>query len=181
MSWSRAKKAVADEDRIIVDPVRARERTLKRAVMLLAAKPRAVAELRERLLEKAWTDAAIVDSVIEKLKGYNYLNDSEYARELASSQLRARPQGKRRLEQTLGRKKLDKTLIESAVAEAFEKLPESELIDAAIEKRIRIKGTPESRDALKKFYDHLFRQGFSYDLIRQKLSSLTNERLDESE
>src|SRR5438270_10867551 len=39
-----------------LDPEKARTRTLQRAVKLLAAKPRSVEELRERLLEKEWTD-----------------------------------------------------------------------------------------------------------------------------
>ena len=37
---------------------------MNRAVKLLAAKPRCVGELRERLLEKMWTDEQIVDGVI---------------------------------------------------------------------------------------------------------------------
>ena len=48
----------------------------------------------------------------------------------------------------------------------------SELIDTAIAKRLRIKGKPETRDEMKKFLDHLLRQGFSYDLIREKMKLL---------
>ena len=43
---------------------------MNRAVKLLAAKPRSIRELRERLLEKLWTNDEIVDRVIEKLKEY---------------------------------------------------------------------------------------------------------------
>jgi regulatory protein len=140
-----------------------------RCFRLLAAKPRSTGELRERLLEKLWTDAEIVDAVIEKLKEYKYVDDEKFASELALSKLRQRPQGKRRLQQAFVRKSLDKEIVERAITEAFEKLPEDSLIDVAIAKRLRLKGRPQSREELKKFYDHLLRQGFSFDLIRQKL------------
>jgi len=170
--WRKRIKTVNDEDRVIKDVERSRERTMNRAVKLLAAKPRAVAELRERLLEKAWTNSEIVDRVIEKLKEYGYLDDRKYASDLALSKLRQRPQGKRKLQQSMSQKKLDRDVRDEAIAAAFEKIPESDLIDRAIEKRLRLKGRPETREDTKKFYDHLLRQGFDFDLIREKISDL---------
>jgi regulatory protein len=161
-------------ERVVKDVERSRERTMNRAVKLLAAKPRSVIELRERLLEKPWTDETIVDAVIEKLKDYKYLDDEQYSRDLAVSQLRQKPQGKRRLQQTMSRKKLDKEVVEAAINEAFEKLPEDKLIEQTIAKRLRIKGQPETREDTKKFYDHLLRQGFGYDLIREKMAAIAN-------
>ncbi len=146
---------------------------MHRAVRLLAAKPRSIGELRKRLLEKLWTNDEIVDAVIEKLKEYEYLDDQKYAVSLALSKLRQKPQGKRRLQQTLSQKELDRETISDALETAFEKMPEEDLIDTAIEKRIRIKGLPETREEKKKFYDHLLRHGFNFDLIRTKLSELS--------
>lgn len=152
---------------------------MNRAVKLLAAKPRSVAELRERLLEKLWTDERIVDSVLEKLKEYEYLDDEQYARDLAVSKLRQKPQGRRRLQQTMSQKKLDKETREAAVAEAFKKLPEEELIDQAIAKRLRLKGIPGTREDKKKFLDYLLRQGFEYELIREKTARLVTDPADD--
>lgn len=170
--WRKRYKKIEETDRVVKDIERSRERTMNRAVKLLAAKPRSVRELRERLLEKLWTDEAIVDAVIEKLKEYKYLDDEQYAHDLAISKLRQKPQGKRRLQQTMSQKKLDKETVEQAITDAFEKLPEEELINLAIEKRLRLKGKPETREDIKKFYDHLLRQGFGYDLIREKISAI---------
>lgn len=170
--WRKRVRQIDDGERVIGDETRSRERTMNRAVKLLAAKPRSVRELRERLLEKLWTNPAIVDAVIEKLKEYKYLDDEQYARDLAASKLRQKPQGKRRLQQTMAQKKLDKELVDQAINSAFEKLPEADLIDIAIEKRLRLKGAPKAREDTKKLYDHLMRQGFSYDLIRERLNSL---------
>jgi regulatory protein len=143
---------------------------MNRAVKLLAAKPRSVGELRTRLLEKLWTNEEIVEGVIEKLKEYKYLDDEQYARDLSMSKLRQKPQGKRRLQRSLASKQLDREVMENAVAEAFEVLPEEQLIDEAIVKRLRLKGKPETREDTKKFYDYLLRLGFGFDLIREKMS-----------
>ncbi len=177
--WGKRTKKVDDADRVVKDPVRSRERTMNRAFKLLAAKPRSVRELRERLLEKLWTDAEIVDAVIDKLKDYKYLDEEQYARDVAVSKLRQKPQGKRRLQQAMSTKKLDKETVEHAIAEAFEKIPETDLIDLAIKKRLRLKGVPETREETKKFYDHLLRQGFGFDLIREKMSSVSKGRFDQ--
>ncbi len=166
-------------ERLVKDAARAKERTMNRAVKLLAAKPRSVLELRERLLEKLWTDESIVDAVIEKLKEYKYLDDQQFARDLAVSKLRQKPQGKRRLQQSLSQKKLNRETVDQAIISAFEKLPETDQIDLAIEKRLRLKGKPETRDDLKKFYDHLMRQGFGFDLIRDKMQSISDRTADD--
>ncbi len=170
--WRRRTKPDEQEPRIIKDVEKARERTMNRAVKLLAAKPRSIGELRERLLEKAWTNDEIVNRVIAKLEEYGYLDDQKYAGDLALSKLRQKPQGKRRLQQAMSQKKLDRETLDGAIQSAFEKMPETELIDRAIEKRLRLKGKPETRDDTKKFYDYLLRQGFGFDLIRDKMAAI---------
>jgi regulatory protein len=170
--WRKRPPKIDDADRVIRDRERSQKRTMDRAVRLLAAKPRSVQELKDRLLEKIWTDAEIVDAVIAKLREYKYLDDVQYARDLALSKLRQKPQGRRRLQQRLSQKKIDRETLDSAIAAAYESLPESQLIDSAIEKRIRLKGLPQSHDERKKLIEHLLRSGFDYALIREKLSQL---------
>lgn len=177
--WRRRTQIGDERERVVTDPERARERTMNRAVKLLAAKARSVEELRERLLEKLWTDESTVDAVIEKLREYKYLDDEQYARDLALSKLRQKPQGRRRLQMSMSQKKLEKETVETAIAEAFERLPEDELISVAIKKRLRLKGKPETREDTKKFYDHLLRQGFGYDLIREQMSRVADAPLGE--
>lgn len=145
---------------------------MNRAVKLLAAKPRSIGELRERLLEKNWTNAEIVERVIVKLEEYKYLDDQQFASDLAVSKLRQKPQGKRRLLHSMSQKKLSKENVDSAIKAAFEKLPETDLIDRAIEKRLRLKGKPETLEDKKKFFDHLLRQGFEYGLIRERMNDI---------
>src|SRR5207247_11406152 len=146
--WRRRKAPLDDADRIVKDRDRSRERTMNRAVKLLAAKPRSVEELRERLLDKLWTDSGIVDAVIEKLKEYKYLDDEQFARDVAVSKLRQKRQGKNRLRRAMSPKKLDKDSVDKAIAGDFGNIADYELIDAAIETQPRMNGTGTSGEAL---------------------------------
>ena len=61
-----------------------RRKTFARAIKLLAAKPRSVAELRERLLQGKGVRAnkSIVEIVIARLREYGYLDDEKFAVQL---------------------------------------------------------------------------------------------------
>jgi regulatory protein len=164
-----------------VNPEKARERTFQRAVKLLAAKPRSVAELRERLLEKQWTDAETVEAVLTKLGEYGYLNDERYAFGYASYKVRQKPVGRQRLQRDLQLKKVDRETADEALRLVFEETPEEELIDRAIEKRTRLRGLPETRAEVKSLFDHLLRLGFSYELISGKVRKLSSAAIDEDD
>ncbi len=127
-------------------------------------------------MEKEWTNSAIVEEVIKKLESYGYLDDAQFAKDFAASRLRQKPVGKRVLKQKLAEKKLDKETVEEAIEKAFAETPEEEIIDRAIEKRLRVKGTPTEQTDVKKFYDFLLRQGFSYDLVRDKMREINREK-----
>ena len=172
--WRKRRREILPEERTVKDEDKAYAKTMKRAGNLLAAKPRAVEELRVRLLEKPWTNDEIVARVLAKLLEYGYLDDEQFAKNTALSTIRQRPQGRHKLRQTMARKPLDRELKEKAIEHAFEQRPESELIDAVIEKRLRLRGIPETPDDNKKLYDHLLRKGFSFDLIREKVKAVLN-------
>jgi regulatory protein len=162
-----------------VDPERARERTFQRAVKLLAAKPRSVEELRERLLEKQWTNEPVVDAVLAKLSEYGYLNDRQFALSYASFQVRQKPVGRGRLQRALALKKVDRETADEAINQVFEETPEEELIERAIERRTRLRGRPQTRAETKSLFDHLLRQGFSYDLVVRKVRAASETSFDE--
>ncbi len=155
--------------------------TMNRAIRLLTYKPRSVKELRERLLEKPWADAGIVDEILEKLSSYGYLNDGQLALDLAASKLRQKAVGKIRLRQSLTKKKLGKEEVDKALEQAFIDTPESELIDRAIANRLRLHGKPETREAAKKFFDFLMRRGFNYELVREKMDKIAKGEMEDGE
>ena len=184
-NWKPKNRAAAAEETERpprpIDPEKARSRTMQRAVKLLAAKPRSVAELRERLLEKEWTNEEAVDAVLKKLSEYGYLNDERFAFGYASYKVRQKPVGRQRLQRDLQMKKVPRETADEALNLVFEETPEEDLINRAIEKRTRLRGRPTTRAEVKSLIDHLLRQGFSYDLISNKVRNLSSGKFDEDE
>ena len=154
-------------------------KTFERAVKLLAAKPRSVAELRERLLRGRNTDAEIVDTVISRLREYGYLNDEHYAFCYASYKVKQKPVGRRRLERDLKLKKIENSVANEALEMVYAETPEEQLIDDAIAKRLRLRGRPKSRAEAKSLFDHLLRRGFAFDLVSDRVRSLATDYADE--
>ncbi len=156
-----------------------RRKTFERAVKLLAAKPRSVAELRERLLQYKGTNEAVVEIVISRLREYGYLDDERFAFSYASSKVKQRPIGRRRLQRDLKLKQVENKVAEETLELVYAETPEEQLIDRAIEKRIRLRGRPTTRAEAKSLFDHLLRQGFGVELVSEKVRSLTHY-VDES-
>ena len=148
-----------------------RRKTFERAVKLLAAKPRSVAELRERLLRGKGVRAnkSVVETVIERLREYGYLDDERFAFSYASSKVKQRPIGRRRLQRDLKLKQVENTVVEETLEQVYAETPEEQLIDRALEKRFRLRGRPKTRAEAKSLFDHLLRQGFGFELVSEKV------------
>lgn len=155
-----------------------RARAFQRAAKLLAAKPRSIEELRERLAERC-SSKAIVETVIARLREYGYLDDERYALSYASSKVRQQPIGRRRLEQSLVMKKVDRKVADEALDQVFAETPEEQLLDRALEKRVRLRGRPKTRAEAKSLFDHLLRQGFPFELVSEKVRAAAKSDLDE--
>ena len=156
-----------------MDPEQVRARVFERAAKLLAARPRSVSELRERLLQGRGATRTIVDEVITRLRDYGYLDDARFAHSYASLRVQQRPLGRQRLQRDLWAKKIDKATAEDALDLVFANTPEDQLIDRAIAKRIRLRGKPRTREEAKKLFDHLLRQGFAFELVSERVRALT--------
>jgi regulatory protein len=164
-----------------VTPEQIRERTFQRAVKLLAAKPRSIADLRERLLQGRSSNKAVVETVIARLREYGYLDDERFALGYASLKVRQKPIGRQRLRRDLTFKKVDREVAEAALDLVFAETSEEELIDRAIEKRLRHRGGPKNRAEAKKLFDHLLRQGFPHELVSERLRAAMQTELPEEE
>ena len=175
-----SKRALKDDSRVShLTPEERRKKLFERAAKLLAAKSRSVAELRERLLEGRHATESLVAEVIDRLREYGYLDDERFAVTFASSKVRQKPTGRRRLERDLQLKKVDRAVVDQALDAVYAETSEEELIDRAIEKRLRLRGRPKNRDEAKSLFDHLLRQGFPFDLVSDKVRAASRTDLDE--
>jgi regulatory protein len=165
------RKSAADETSKIT-PDEARKRAFERAVKLLAAKSRSIAELREKLATVRGANKATVEAVISRLREYGYLDDERFAFSYASLKVKQRPVGRRRLERDLKLKKVESTVADEALELVYSETSEESLIDRAIEKRIRLRGKPANRKEGKSLFDYLLRQGFEFELVSEKVRAL---------
>jgi regulatory protein len=177
MRQRRSKLEAAAEKASRLSPEELRARTFQRAAKLLTAKSRSVAELRERLLERC-SSKDIVETVIARLREYGYLDDERYALTYASSKVRQQPVGRRRLEQSLAKRKVERSVADEALDQVFAATSEADLIDRAIEKRVRLRGRPKTRAEAKSLFDHLLRQGFPFELVGDKVRAAAKTNLD---
>jgi regulatory protein len=173
------RKSKAEESTAPLDPEKARRLVFQRAGKLLAAKQRSVEELRERLLEGRGATKANVEAVIERLREYGYLDDARFAQSYASLRVQQRPIGRQRLKRDLWLKKIDKKTADAALDEVFAVTPETEMIDRAIEKRVRLRGKPKNRAEARKLFDHLLRQGFAFELVGEKVRAISKGDVEE--
>jgi regulatory protein len=180
MRQRRSKLKTADEEARInrLSPEEVRARAFQRAVKLLAAKPRSVEELRDRLAERC-SSKPVIETVIARLREYGYLDDERYALGYAAAKVRQQPIGRRRLELSLAQKKVDRTVADEALDQVFAETPEADLLDRAIEKRVRVRGRPKTRAEAKSLFDHLLRQGFPFELVADKVRALAKTDLEE--
>jgi len=180
MRQRRSKPATDNEVSRRQTPEEVRARAFQRAVKLLAAKPRSIEELRERLAERC-SSKTVIETVIARLREYGYLDDERYALGYAAAKVRQQPVGRRRLELSLAKKKVDRTVADEALDQVFAETPEADLLDRAIEKRVRLRGRPKTRAESKSLFDHLLRQGFPFDLVADKVRAVSKADLDEVE
>ena len=78
-------------------------------------------------------------------------------------------------------KKVDSTLADEALEQVFAETPEEELIDRAVEKRIRLRGRPKTRAEAKSLFDYLLRQGFPFELVSEKVRAASRADLEDGE
>ena len=78
-------------------------------------------------------------------------------------------------------KKVDRAVVDKALDLVYGEVSETELIDEAIEKRIRVRGRPKNRAQAKSLFDHLMRQGFPYELVSEKVRAASQVELNDDD
>jgi regulatory protein len=118
---------------------------------------RTVAELK-RLLRNRCQEAAMIESVVSRLKEQKYLNDSNYAAAYSSFRRDNEKFGRRRVITDLKVKGVHGDVIEKAISDAYAGVNEEELARAFI-KRKRLKPPANNKDAAR-IFRAMMRAGF---------------------
>ena len=166
-----------DDD--LLERIKSREEivsTVNAAMHLLAYRARATGELQGRLRQKGFSQGAI-DAAIEKLKGWHYLDDEDFARNWVEQQTTHRPRSRRVMAQDLRSKGIDKVLVEETLARV--EIDEvSDAVRASSRKWESWQNLPvDVRN--RRLSGFLARRGYGYDVARKVISHFEGEFEDE--
>lgn len=150
--------------------------TYDRAVGMLAAHGRSAKELRRRLLLKG-ARAEHADAAIVRLLEAGFLDDAEFARQVARSRVAGRGDSRRRVSQVLAQKGVARDVVDEAVAEVFadEAVDEDALVEAAARKRVRTLGVVDAATRRRRLYGFLARRGHDGAAIRRVMDRVLGE------
>jgi regulatory protein len=134
------------------------------AYRFLTYRPRSRAELRQKLQEKAF-DTVVIDAVLEDLVRLGYVNDRQFAEQFASSRIRLRGLGRRRVARELGNKGIERGIVSETLARIFEGDTEIETAKKAAEKKLASLKEVDRGTRQRRLAGFLERRGFSYEVI----------------
>ena len=138
---------------------------LDKALTHLTATQKTEREIRDFLTKKGYLPA-IAEYVLEKLRGYNFVNDGEYAK--AYVMAKSSKKGERLIRMELRAKGIADADAADALAEIDEEAQISSA-KAVLEKYMR--GKTADAPTLQKAYRHLLSKGYSFDVAKSALSS----------
>ena len=141
------------------------------ALTLLSARELSEAQLRTRLKRRE-IDADDIESAIARLKADRTLNDRRVALAIARMESSIKHRGRARVLQKIRQAGIDGDLAEDAVREVFEDVNEDELLDRAMERRLRGTAVADLDERGRaRIARGLAGQGFSLDAIFKRLAN----------
>ncbi len=150
------------------------------AIKILMRRAHSVSEMKKALIRRT-ADEDLIQKVIARLKQNGYIDDARYAKQFARQRTEGRKQGKFRVARDLRARGVPDRHIEAALEEAAQNTDEAAVVRQRIERKLRsFRGEIDDRK-LASLYRSLLRSGFSADLIRRELRSLTREEVPDVE
>lgn len=150
------------------------------AIKILMRRAHSVHEMKQAL-ERRCDDSALVKNVMARLKQNGYIDDARYAKQFTRHRTESRKQGKFRIARDLRARGVPDRHIEAALEESAEQTDEAALVRHRIERKLRASRGEIDDRKLASLYRSLLRAGFSADVVRRQLKSLTSEDLPDVE
>ncbi len=155
------------------------------AIKILARRAHSVSEMKKALIRRT-ANEDLIQKVIARLKQNGYIDDARYAKQFALQRTEGRKQGKFRVARDLRARGVPDRHIEAALEEAAQNTDEAAVVRQRIERKLRASRGPDTREKvddrkLASLYRSLLRAGFSADVIRRELKSLTREDVPDVE
>ena len=139
---------------------------LDKALTHVSATRKTEKQVRDFLAGKGYLPA-VIEFVIEKMRGYNFLNDGEYAESYV--EFASKRKGARLIRMELKSKGLGDDAVEGAL-DALDEDTQTQTAKAVLQKYMR--GKTADKETLQKAYRYLMGKGFDYEVAKSALSSL---------
>ena len=160
---------------VVVSPERLSEIQLEsekntamdKALYFISATRKTQEQVRKHLREKGYLPA-VIEYVLEKLNGYDFLNDAEYAKDYVGQT--ASKKGARLIKMQLKAKGLEEEDIDGAMA-TIETGTQEDAAKSILQKYMRNKTA--DRESLAKAFKYLLSKGFEYEIARSALTAWT--------
>ena len=150
------------------------------AIKILMRRAHSVSEMKKALIRRT-PNEDLIQKVIARLRQNGYIDDARYASQFARQRTEGRKQGKFRIARDLRARGVPDRHIEAAIEEAAQQTDEATLVRQRIDRKLRSSRGEINDRKLASLYRSLLRSGFSADIIRRELKSLTREDLPETE
>jgi regulatory protein len=161
--------SLAERVDVAVDADKAR----KYAMNALGRRALSCGELADRIKRRGHSQA-VADRVVEELIERGYLDDLAYARAVIRSERARKPAGPSLLRAKLFKKRVGRSVIDRAIAEADADYDQIDAARALAERRLRTaamqKADAETRK--RRLWGLLARRGFNVDTIRSAMDQL---------
>jgi regulatory protein len=149
----------------------AREVAYIQALRFLDYRPRSRAEV-QRNLERHAVPSDVINDVFKRLERSGLVNDERFAQDWVENRSEFRPRSRRALAYELHQRGLD----DSAIEKALEGLNEETMAYQAALKQSRRYSDLPLRDFNNKLGSFLARRGFSYDVIKQVVARVWEQK-----
>jgi len=153
------------------------------AVKILMRRAHSVYEMK-RALGRRTDDEKLIKTVIDRLTQNGYIDDARYAKQFARQRTEIRRQGKYRIARDLRGRGVPDRHIDAALEEAAAQTDEAAVVRNRIERKLKLFRGPDTDkkitdNKIASLYRSLLRAGFSADVIRRELRSLTRADVPE--
>ena len=136
------------------------------AYRYLSYRPRSYSEVEKKLHDKGFGDVT-VHVVLSNLIRLGYIDDEKFADQWAQSRVRLRRLGRRRIEQELRDKGVDRETARRALDDVLTADLEIETARRAAERKLLTMRTLDRETKRRRLAGFLERKGFSFAVIRQ--------------
>ncbi|HEY3162613.1 MAG TPA: regulatory protein RecX [Vicinamibacterales bacterium] len=140
------------------------ERAYVAGLTLLARRELAEAQLRTRLARRKF-DEDEIDAAVTRLRRERALDDRRTALACARTEVRLRHRGRARVVRQIEALGIARDVARDAVAEVFADIDETELLERALDRRLRRGLELNDAAAVRRVHRYLLGQGFDPDRV----------------